>query len=97
MNFFVDINNEVISFLGSVFLLKVVDIFSFEESNIVVEEEFNQLFFVFNFFLVVRKEFDVFVFFLNGQLVESISMCLQIGLIGGVINNFEILEELKIE
>lgn len=43
MNFSVDINNEVTSPPGSASSLKAVDIPSFEESNIVVEEEFNQL------------------------------------------------------
>lgn len=41
MNFSVDINNEVTSPPGSVSSLKAVDIPSFEESNIAVEE-FNQ-------------------------------------------------------
>jgi SCL-interrupting locus protein len=43
MNFSVDINNEVTSPPGSASSLKAIDIPSFEESNIVVEEEFNQL------------------------------------------------------
>ncbi|XP_063483493.1 SCL-interrupting locus protein isoform X9 [Symphalangus syndactylus] len=42
MNFSVDINNEVTSLPGSASSLKAVDIPSFEESNIAVEEEFNQ-------------------------------------------------------
>ncbi|XP_012667927.1 SCL-interrupting locus protein isoform X4 [Otolemur garnettii] len=42
MNFSVDINNEVTSPPGSASSLKAVDIPSFEESNIAVEEEFNQ-------------------------------------------------------
>lgn len=42
MNFSVDINNEVTSPPGSASSLKAVDIPSFEESNVVVEEEFNQ-------------------------------------------------------
>eukprot|EP00069_Balaena_mysticetus_P020090 bmy_12717T0 len=42
MNFSVDINNEVTSTPGSASSLKAVDIPSFEESNIAVEEEFNQ-------------------------------------------------------
>lgn len=42
MNFSVYINNEVTSPPGSASSLKAVDIPNFEESNIVVEEEFNQ-------------------------------------------------------
>ena len=42
MNFPVDINNEVTSTPGSASSLKAVDIPSFEESNVAVEEEFNQ-------------------------------------------------------
>ncbi|KAB1268322.1 SCL-interrupting locus protein [Camelus dromedarius] len=42
MNFSVDINNEVTSTPGSASSLKAVDIPSFEESNIAVEEECNQ-------------------------------------------------------
>ncbi|XP_011884988.1 PREDICTED: SCL-interrupting locus protein [Cercocebus atys] len=47
--------------------------------------------------LVVRKEPDVPVFFRNGQLAESISMCLQTGPTGGASNNSETSEEPKIE
>lgn len=47
--------------------------------------------------LVVRKEPDVPVFFPNGQLAESISMCLQTGPTGGASNNSETSEEPKIE
>nr|XP_039329923.1 SCL-interrupting locus protein isoform X3 [Saimiri boliviensis boliviensis] len=42
MNFSVDINNEVTSPPGSASSLRAVDIPSFEESNVAVEEEFNQ-------------------------------------------------------
>lgn len=42
MNFSVDVNNEVTSPPCSTSSLKAVDIPSFEESNIAVEEEFNQ-------------------------------------------------------
>lgn len=42
MNFSVVINNEVTSPPSSASSLKAVDIPSFEESNIAVEEEFNQ-------------------------------------------------------
>lgn len=44
MNFSLDINNEVTSPPDSASSLKAVDIPSFEESNIAVEEEFNQEF-----------------------------------------------------
>uniref|UniRef100_A0A2K5IU56 STIL centriolar assembly protein n=1 Tax=Colobus angolensis palliatus TaxID=336983 RepID=A0A2K5IU56_COLAP len=47
--------------------------------------------------LVVRKEPDVPVFFPNGQLAESISMCLQTGPTGGASNNSETSGEPKIE
>ncbi|XP_011855741.1 PREDICTED: SCL-interrupting locus protein [Mandrillus leucophaeus] len=98
MNFSVDINNEVTSLPGSASSLKAVDIPSFEESNIAVEEEFNQPLSVSNSSsLVVRKEPDVPVFFPNGQLAESISMCLQTGPTGGASNNSETSEEPKIE
>ncbi|EAX06874.1 SCL/TAL1 interrupting locus, isoform CRA_c, partial [Homo sapiens] len=80
MNFSVDINNEVTSLPGSASSLKAVDIPSFEESNIAVEEEFNQP-------LSVS----------NGQLAESVSMCLQTGPTGGASNNSETSEEPKIE
>ncbi|XP_062047265.1 SCL-interrupting locus protein isoform X4 [Lepus europaeus] len=42
MDFSVDMNNEITSPPGSASSLKAVDIPSFEESNIVVEEDFNQ-------------------------------------------------------
>ncbi|XP_023077365.1 SCL-interrupting locus protein [Piliocolobus tephrosceles] len=97
MNFSVDINNEVTSLPGSASSLKAVDIPSFEESNIAVEEEFNQPLSVSNSSsLVVRKEPDVPVF-PNGQLAESISMCLQTGPTGGASNNSETSGEPKIE
>ncbi|XP_055204200.2 SCL-interrupting locus protein isoform X5 [Gorilla gorilla gorilla] len=80
MNFSVDINNEVTSLPGSASSLKAVDIPSFEESNIAVEEEFNQP-------LPVS----------NGQLAESVSMCLQTGPTGGASNNSETSGEPKIE
>ncbi|OBS76745.1 hypothetical protein A6R68_16795, partial [Neotoma lepida] len=75
MNFSVDINNEVTSPPGSASSLKAVDIPSFEESNLAVEE--------FNHPLPEsnsseqRKEPDVPVFFPNALLAESVSMCLQ--------------------
>ncbi|XP_047284388.1 SCL-interrupting locus protein isoform X13 [Homo sapiens] len=97
MNFSVDINNEVTSLPGSASSLKAVDIPSFEESNIAVEEEFNQPLSVSNSSLVVRKEPDVPVFFPSGQLAESVSMCLQTGPTGGASNNSETSEEPKIE
>uniref|UniRef100_A0A2I3STD6 STIL centriolar assembly protein n=1 Tax=Pan troglodytes TaxID=9598 RepID=A0A2I3STD6_PANTR len=98
MNFSVDINNEVTSLPGSASSLKAVDIPSFEESNIAVEEEFNQPLSVSNSSsLVVRKEPDVPVFFPSGQLAESVSMCLQTGPTGGASNNSETSGEPKIE
>uniref|UniRef100_A0A2I2YWS0 STIL centriolar assembly protein n=1 Tax=Gorilla gorilla gorilla TaxID=9595 RepID=A0A2I2YWS0_GORGO len=98
MNFSVDINNEVTSLPGSASSLKAVDIPSFEESNIAVEEEFNQPLPVSNSSsLVVRKEPDVPVFFPSGQLAESVSMCLQTGPTGGASNNSETSGEPKIE
>ncbi|KAL1777464.1 SCL-interrupting locus protein isoform X1 [Sigmodon hispidus] len=80
MNFSVDINNEVTSPPGSASSLKAVDIPSFEESNVAMEE--------FNHPLSEskdwdfssseqRKEPDVPVFFPNALLAESVSMCLQ--------------------
>ncbi|XP_032016667.1 SCL-interrupting locus protein isoform X3 [Hylobates moloch] len=98
MNFSVDINNEVTSLPGSASSLKAVDIPSFEESNIAVEEEFNQPLSVSNSSsLVVRKEPDVPVFFPNGQLAESVSLCLQTGPTGGASNTSETSGEPKIE
>ncbi|XP_014649316.1 PREDICTED: SCL-interrupting locus protein isoform X1 [Ceratotherium simum simum] len=87
MNFSVDINNEVTSTPGSASSLKAVDIPSFEESNIAVEEEFSQPLSVSNSSSpVVRKEPDVPVFFPNSVLAESISMCLQSGPTEGANN-----------
>ncbi|XP_014310038.1 SCL-interrupting locus protein isoform X1 [Myotis lucifugus] len=98
MNFSVDINNEVTSTPGSASSLKAVDIPSFEESNIVVEEEFNQPLSISNSSSpVVRKEPDVPVFFPNSPLAESTSMCLQSGPTEGASNNSVTSEEPKIE
>ncbi|XP_074236880.1 SCL-interrupting locus protein isoform X3 [Saimiri boliviensis] len=98
MNFSVDINNEVTSPPGSASSLRAVDIPSFEESNVAVEEEFNQPLSVSNSSsLVERKEPDVPVFFPNGQLAENVSMCLQTGPTGGASNNSETSGEPKIE
>ncbi|XP_007944916.1 SCL-interrupting locus protein [Orycteropus afer afer] len=80
MNFSVDINNEVTSPPGSASSLRAVDIPSFEESNIAVEEEFNQPLSVSNSSSPTdRKEPDVPVFLPNSLLTESVSMCLQTG------------------
>ncbi|XP_010983018.3 SCL-interrupting locus protein isoform X1 [Camelus dromedarius] len=80
MNFSVDINNEVTSTPGSASSLKAVDIPSFEESNIAVEEECNQQLSISNSSSpLVRKEPDVPVFFPNPLLAESVSMCFQSG------------------
>lgn len=97
MNFSVDINNEVTSPPGSASSLKAVDIPSFEESNIAVEEEFNQPLSVSNSSPAVRKEPDVPVFFPNSLLAESVSMCLQSGPTEGASNNSVTSGEPKIE
>ncbi|KAG8505429.1 SCL-interrupting locus protein [Galemys pyrenaicus] len=87
MNFSVHINNEVTSPPGSASSLKAVDIPSFEESNIAVEEEFNQPLSVSNSSPFVRKEPDVPVFFPNSLLAENVSMCLQTEPTEGANNN----------
>ncbi|KAM7097553.1 SCL-interrupting locus protein isoform 6-T6 [Molossus nigricans] len=98
MNFSVDINNEVTSPPGSASSIKAVDIPSFEESNIAVEEEFNQPPSVSNSSSpVVRKEPDVPVFFPNSLLAESVSMCLQSGPTEGASNNSVTSGKPKIE
>ncbi|XP_057166641.1 SCL-interrupting locus protein isoform X1 [Ursus arctos] len=95
MNFSVDINNEVTSPPGSASSLKAVDIPSFEESNIAVEE-FNQPLSVSNSSSpVVRK--DAPVFFPNSMLAENVSMCLQSGPTEGASNNSVTSGEPKIE
>lgn len=98
MNFSVDINNEVTSPPGSASSLKAVDIPSFEESNIAVEEELNQPLSVSNSSSSVgRKEPDVPVFFPNSLLAETVSMCLQNGPTEGASNNSETSGDPKIE
>ncbi|XP_039075713.1 SCL-interrupting locus protein isoform X2 [Hyaena hyaena] len=97
MNFSVDINNDVTSPPGSASSLKAVDIPSFEESNIAVEEEFNQPLSVSNSSPIVRKEPDSPVFFRNSMPAESISMCLQSGPTEGASNNSVTSGEPKIE
>ncbi|KAM5322897.1 SCL-interrupting locus protein isoform 2-T3 [Glossophaga mutica] len=87
MNFSVDINNESASPPGSASSLKAVDIPSFEESNIAVEEELNQPLSVSNSSPVVRKEPEVPVFFPNSLLAESENMCLQSRPTEGASNN----------
>nr|XP_012422373.1 PREDICTED: SCL-interrupting locus protein [Odobenus rosmarus divergens] len=97
MNFSVDINNELSSPPGSASSLKAVDIPSFEESNIAVEE-FNQPLSVSNSSSpIVRKEPDVPVFFPNSELAENVSMCLQSGPTEGASNNSVTSGEPKIE
>uniref|UniRef100_A0A8C3W9E3 STIL centriolar assembly protein n=1 Tax=Catagonus wagneri TaxID=51154 RepID=A0A8C3W9E3_9CETA len=87
MNFSVDINNEVTSTPGSASSLKAVDIPSFEESNVAVEEEFNQQLSISDSSSpLVRKEPDMPVFFPNPLLAESISMCFQSGPAEGATN-----------
>ncbi|XP_054428199.1 SCL-interrupting locus protein isoform X1 [Pteronotus mesoamericanus] len=97
MNFSVDIHNEVTSPPGSASSLKVVDIPSFEESNIAVEEELNQPLSVSNSSPVVKKEPDVPVFFPNSLLAESVNMCLQSRPTEGATNNSVPSGEPKIE
>ncbi|XP_044094116.1 SCL-interrupting locus protein isoform X1 [Neovison vison] len=96
MNFSVDINNEVTSPPGSASSLKAVDIPSFEESNIAVEE-FNQPLSVSNSSPGVRKEPDLPVFFPNSMLAENVSMCLQSGPTEGASNHSVTSGEPKIE
>nr|XP_027793194.1 SCL-interrupting locus protein isoform X2 [Marmota flaviventris] len=96
MNFSVDINNEVTSPPGSASSLREVDIPSFEESNIAVEE-FNQPVNESNSSSDVRKEPDVPIFFPNALLAESMNMCLQTGPTEGANTNTEMSEKPKIE
>ncbi|XP_034874508.1 SCL-interrupting locus protein [Mirounga leonina] len=96
MNFSVDINNEVTSPPGSASSLKAVDIPSFEESNIAVEE-FNQPLSVSNSSPMVREKPDVPVFFPKSELAENVSMCLQSGPTEGASNNSVTSGEPKIE
>ncbi|XP_059110711.1 SCL-interrupting locus protein isoform X4 [Peromyscus eremicus] len=88
MNFSVDINNEVTSPPGSASSLKAVDIPSFEESNLAVEE-FNHPLPESNSSSEQRKEPDVPVFFPNALLAESVSMCLQAEPTEGASNSTE--------
>ncbi|XP_058537179.1 SCL-interrupting locus protein isoform X2 [Ochotona princeps] len=76
MNFSVDINNEITSPPGSASSLKAVDIPSFEESNIAVEEDCNQPLSVSNSSPNKRKEPEVRVG-LQCLLADSVNMCLQ--------------------
>ncbi|XP_047412482.1 SCL-interrupting locus protein isoform X2 [Sciurus carolinensis] len=95
MNFSVNIN-EVTSLPGSASSLRAVDIPSFEESNIAVEE-FNQPINESNSSSEVRKEPDVPIFFPNALLTDSMSMCLQTGPTEGANINTETSEKPKIE
>ncbi|XP_066232310.1 SCL-interrupting locus protein [Saccopteryx leptura] len=97
MNFSVEINNEVTSPPASASSLKAVDIPSFEESNIAVEEEFNQPLSVSNSSPDTRKEPDMPVFFPNSLLTEGVSMCLQSRPTEGASNNSVTPVEPKIE
>ncbi|KAF6345769.1 STIL centriolar assembly protein [Rhinolophus ferrumequinum] len=97
MNFSVDINNEVTSPPGSTSSLKAVDIPSFEDSNIAVEE-FNQPLSVSNSFSpLVSEEPDVPLLFPNSPLAENVSMCLQSRPTEGASNNSVTSGEPKIE
>lgn len=97
MNFSVDVNNEVTSPPCSTSSLKAVDIPSFEESNIAVEEEFNQSLSVSNSSPAVKKEPDAPVFFPNSMLAEDVSICLQSGPTEGASDNSVTSGEPKIE
>ncbi|XP_010608563.1 SCL-interrupting locus protein isoform X2 [Fukomys damarensis] len=96
MDFSVDINNEVTSLPGSASSLKAVDIPSFEDSSVPVEEEFNRPLSELNS-SDVRKEPGVPVFFPNAVLAESVSMCLQAGPTEGASSNAETSGEPKLE
>ncbi|KAM5266371.1 SCL-interrupting locus protein isoform 1-T1 [Hipposideros larvatus] len=97
MNFSVDINNEVTSPPGSASSLKAVDIPSFEDSNIAVEE-FSQPLSVSNSSSpVMREEPDMPVLFPNSPLAENVSMCLQHGPTEGASNSSVTSGEPKVE
>ncbi|XP_013203962.1 SCL-interrupting locus protein isoform X2 [Microtus ochrogaster] len=96
MNFSVDINNEAASPPGSASSLKAVDIPSFEESTVAVEE-FNHLLPESNNTSEQRKEPDVPVFFPNALLAESVSMCLQTEPTEGASNSAESPEGPRVE
>ncbi|XP_034358450.1 SCL-interrupting locus protein isoform X3 [Arvicanthis niloticus] len=96
MNFSVDINHELTSPPGSASSLKAVDIPSFEESNLAVEE-FNQPLPESNSSSEQSKEPDVPVFFPNALLAESVSMCLQTAPTEGASNSTESPLETKVE
>ncbi|XP_031234090.1 SCL-interrupting locus protein isoform X2 [Mastomys coucha] len=93
MNFSVDINNEATSLPDSASSLKAVDIPSFEESNLAVEE-FNQPVPESNS-SEQRKEPDVPVFFPNALLARS--MCLQTVPTEGASNSTESPQGAKVE
>ncbi|XP_005398695.1 PREDICTED: SCL-interrupting locus protein isoform X1 [Chinchilla lanigera] len=86
MNFSVDINNEVTSSPDSASSLKAVDIPSFEDSNVAVEE-FNQPLSESNSSSDGRKEPNAPMFFPSAVLAESVSMCLQPGPAEGTSSN----------
>ncbi|XP_045147698.1 SCL-interrupting locus protein [Echinops telfairi] len=96
MDFSVNINNEGTSLPGSASSLKAVDIPSFEESNIIVEEEFNHPLSVSNS-SPQRKEADAPVFFPNSLLAERANMRLQTGPTEGASDNAVTLEDPKTE
>ncbi|XP_063092499.1 SCL-interrupting locus protein isoform X2 [Cavia porcellus] len=96
MNFSIDINNEVTSPPGSASSLKAVDIPSFEDSNVAVEEEFNQPLSESNS-SDGRKEPNTPVFFPSTVLAESVSMCLQPGPSEGASSDTEPSGEPKLE
>lgn len=96
MNFSVDINNEATSLPGSASSLKAVDIPSFEESNLAVEEV-NQPLPESNSSSEQSKEPGVPVFFPNALLAESVSMCLQTAPTEGASNSTELPQGTKDE
>ncbi|XP_023579955.1 SCL-interrupting locus protein [Octodon degus] len=95
MNFSVDISNEVTSPPDSASSLKAVDIPSFEDSNVAVEEEFNQPFSESNS-SDDRKQ-DVPVFFPSAVLTDSVSMHLHPEPTEGASNNTVTSGEPKLE
>ncbi|KAM5248018.1 SCL-interrupting locus protein isoform 2-T2 [Ctenodactylus gundi] len=97
MDFSVHVNNEATSTPGSASSLKAVDIPSFEESNVVVEEEFNQPLSETNYSSDMRKEAGIPVFFPNALLAESVSMCLQPEPTEGARSNSETSGEAELE
>ncbi|XP_042532267.1 SCL-interrupting locus protein isoform X1 [Dipodomys spectabilis] len=87
MNFSVDMINEDTNLPDNASSLKAVDIPSFEESSVAIEEELNEPLSESNSSSEVTKEPDVPVFFPNALLAESVSMCLHTGPAEGASDN----------